>query len=254
MRVVQVRRVLLRANRISQDRHRVLNDIVPHLRIAPAVSFGHILPHNHKRRLENKAESVLFVDEPIVANLCHIILKITHILRLIIPLRACLRQRVQCLAAHLHMDVLVHIELRQRREGVGLLRAVVQVQREHLSVLPFLYIPVVHTAVTGSQCAIQTLHHVALGLDVDDTALPRRVVFRRGVRDNLYLLYRAAVRAFQHGFQLVAAQVRRTPVDIHFHRLAVHRYIPVLVHLHTRRFLQQVLAVAARRKRRVADI
>lgn len=63
-----------------------------------------------------------------------------------------------------------------------------------------------------------------------------------------------SVRSLKHCLELLPAEVGGTPVDIYLYGFAVDRNVAVFVHVHARGFLQQVFAVAAHRKGRVADV
>ena len=93
----------------------------------------------------------------------------------------------------------------------------------------------IHTSVARRQHSVQTFHHIALGLDIDDTALSGRIVFGTRVGDDLDLLNRVSVRSIKHGLQLLSAEVRWFAVNVYLNGLAIDGDISVLVDTHTRR-------------------
>ena len=208
---------------------------------------------HHERHLDNKTQRIFLVNIPVVAEFCHIVLEAAVVIRIVVAFSS-VPERVgigAALFARLH---LVGIELREVKSGIGFLGAIVQVQREHIHILPFFDIAKIHASIGGTEETIQPLHHIALEFDIDDTARPRRIVLGGRIGDNLNFLYRVAVRAFKHRLQLLTAQVGRTPINIDSHRFAIYCHIAILIHIYAGGFLQNIFAIATCRKRRIADI
>ena len=190
MRVVQVRRVLRclilrmrdRDTPCRVSRRNIVRPCLIPLRIA-------VLIHLHVRYLQDESQGVLLVDVPVVSHLHHVVLKTDVVSRF----RQAFRHRRLAVRGKIHIVLRVH--LRQLTEGIGLLSTVVQIERYHIHVQPSFDITEIHTSVTGTQHTVQTLHHVPLRLDVDDSAGSGRIVFGTRVRDDLYLLNRVAVRS-----------------------------------------------------------
>ena len=214
-----------------------------------AVTFRHdLLLDVHIRDLQDKTERIGRVDIPVVAHLHHVVLEAQVIARTGITLH---RGR---LAIRLKLDIVLRIHLGQLTEGIGLLAAVVEVERNHIHLQPTLHIAEIHSSVAGRQHTVQTLHHVALGLDIDDSTLTAGIVFRRWIRDNLYLLDRITVRTVEHSFELLTAQIRGLAIDVYLHRLAIDRNVAVLINTHTRCTTQNVVTVRPRSQRRLAHV
>ena len=119
---------------------------------------------------------------------------------------------------------------------------------------PTLDIAEIHAAITGRKHTIEAFHHIALGLDIDNTTLPRRIVFSRRIGDDFYLLYRVAVGSVQHGFELLAGEVGRLAVHPNLNGFTVHGNVAVFVDTHTRRTAEDIISVRTRRKGRSGDI
>lgn len=76
-------------------------------------------------------------------------MEIAIVFRLVVPLGGSMGERIEIGGACLYTHILIGIDLREATKGVGLLGAVVEVEREHLGVHPCVYILVIHSAVSG---------------------------------------------------------------------------------------------------------
>ena len=128
------------------------------------------------------------VDVPVVTHLHHVVLKTDVVTRFGLTCQS------RCLPVGLQVHIVLRVHLCQLTEGIGFLTAVVQIERHHIHVQPSFDVAEIHTSVRGTQHTVQPLAHVSFGLDVDDTALTRCVVFGTRVGDDLDLLDRVAVR------------------------------------------------------------
>ena len=213
------------------------------------VASGHnMLVHVHERHLKDETEGIERVDIPVVAYFEHVVLEIHGVIRIGIVLEE------RRLAVRLKINIILRKDLRELAECIGFLTAVVEHKRKHFLTQPALDITEIHAAITGRKHSVKALHHVALGLDIDDTTLPRGIVFSGRIRDNLYLLYRVAVRTVQHGFELLAGEVGRFAVHPNLDRFTVYGNIAVFVDADTRRATKDIVSVRTSRKRRSRDV
>ena len=243
MRIVEVGGVLrsdMRIHRIGHAVRRIRADN----RITPIIAWNDMLVDAHIRHIEDETERIDRIDIPIVTYLQHVVLKTGVVMRIGVVLER--RRLAGCLEVH----IILRIDLRQLGKGIGFFAAIVKIQRCVLGIQPSVHIAKIHTSVGGREHTIKTTHHIALGLDIDDTALTGRIVFGGRIGDNLYLLDRVAVCTVEHGFQLLAAEVRRFTVYPNLDGLTVHGDIAVLIDTHTGRTAKDIISVRTRGKRR----
>ena len=213
------------------------------------VTTGHnTLIHIHIRHLQNESERIERVDVPIVADLEHIVLEI----RTVSGTRITLNSRR--FAVGLKLDIILRKDLRELPERVGLLPAIIKVERDHVHLQPTVDIAEVHTSVAGRQHTVQTFHHIAFGLDIDDTTLPACIVFGRRIGDDFDLLDGVSVRSVEHGLELLSAQVRRLSVHVYLDRFTVHGNVAVFVDSHTGRTTEDIISVRACRQGRCTHV
>ena len=153
----------------------------------------------HIGHLKDKTERIERVDVPIVTHLKHVILKIYVVVRV----RIVLEQR--CLAVTFKIDIIIRIDLRQLPESIRFFSPIIKHKREHFLTQPTVDIREIHASITGRKHSVQTAHHIAFGLDIDDTSLTGSVVFGGRIRDDFDLLNRIAVCSIEHRFELLAA-------------------------------------------------
>ena len=207
-----------------------------------------MLVHVHERHLKNKSKRVERIHIPVVTDLQHVVLEIDVVVRIGVILQ-CRR-----LARRLKIYIVLREDLRELTESIGFLSAVIEHEREHFLVQPAFDIPEIHSSITGRKHSVQTFHHIPFGLDIDDSALTRSVVFGRRIRDNFDLLYRVSVCSVQHGFELLTAEVRRLAIHINLHRFTVYGNISVLVNPHTGRTTENIISVRTGSQRRSRDV
>ena len=240
--VVEVRRVLRSFETILRIRRTVRR--VRALNKIGRVASGHnMLIDIHERHLKDESEGIERVDIPIVADLEHVVLEIEVVVRIGVILQS------RRLAVGLKVNVILRKDLRELAEGIGLLAAVVEHEGEHLLIQPTLDIAEIHATITGRKHSVKAFHHIALGLDIDDTALPRRIVFGGRIGDDLNLLDGVSVRSIEHGFELLTGEVGRFAVHPNLHGFTVHGNITVLVDADTRCTTEDIVSVRTCRER-----
>ena len=242
MGVVEVRRVLRSFEAVLRiggtiRRIRTLD------KIGRVTSRHNMLIDIHERHLKDESEGVERVDIPIVSDLEHVVLEIEVVVRIGVILQS------RRLAVRLIINIVLRKDLCELSESVGLLAAVVKHEGEHLLIQPAFDIAEIHATITGREHTVEAFHHIALGLDIDDTTLPRRIVFGGRIGDDLNLLDSVSVRAVKHGFELLTGEVRRLAVHPNLHGFTVHGNIAVLVDADTRRTAEDIVPVRTCRER-----
>ena len=137
---VQVRRVLWSTQavvrvRVTARRVRALNDV------GIIAAINNALIHLHIRNLQNKAERVQRVDIPVVTHFHHVVLEADIV--------AGDRIALQCrrLAVRLIIAIVIGIDLRQLAERVGLLAAIIEIERDHIHLQIALHVAEIHTSI-----------------------------------------------------------------------------------------------------------
>ena len=207
-----------------------------------------MLVHIHIRYLKDKTERVERVNIPIVAEFEHVVMEGNIVVGIGIVLQR------GCLAVGLKIDIVLRKDLRQLAERVCFLAAVIEHKRDHILIQPALDIAEIHASVTGRKHTIEAFHHIALGLDINNPTLPRRIVFGRRIGDNFDFLNRVAIGTIKHGLELLSGEVGRLAIHPNLNGFTVYGNVSVFVNTHTRRTAEDIISVRTRRKGRSGDI
>ena len=122
--------------------------------------------------MQNKTERVYRINIPIVSEFEHIILKIKVITGIRVVLNRLFGAYFRYRSAGLEIHVILGINLRELAEGIGLFSAIIEVKRDHFVIQPAFDVAEIHTAIPRRKHSVEAFHHVAFGLDIDDTTLP----------------------------------------------------------------------------------
>ena len=137
---VQVRRVLWRTKtvvrvRVTARRVRALNDV------GIIAAINNALIHLHIRNLQNKSERIQRIYIPVVTHFHHVVLEAD----IVAGDRIALQSRR--LAVGLIIAIVIGIDLRQLAERVGLLAAIIEIERDHIHLQIALYVSKIHTSI-----------------------------------------------------------------------------------------------------------
>ena len=204
------------------------------------------------RHIQDHTENVLVIDEPVISELdIHGLVVIA--LERLRPLAE--RPHLgNCLKIGCEIHIRLVVTLIDIEEGVGLLRAVVDVSPEILLPEEAVRTAEIHAAHGCAERAVEAGQSILLGLDVDDTALTLGIVLGGRIGNELEFLDAGARSGAEQCLKSLSVHVGRSSVDPHRHGLAVESNVAVLVDDYSRSLLYKVHSRGALGKCALADI